>query len=190
MKNTNLVKAILVVTALVSVCALTACSALGQAQPIAGTQSGVLAAEAAVRSAGGLQTPAGTQAPGANRLEQIQARGYIEVATEPYFAPCEFIDPAKEGDEKYVGADIELAELIAETLGVECRIVPLEFTAVLSSVTEGKYDMAISAVPPYFFVALTAVCMLRRSFSASKQRMMSMPFSTAFLTKKSTTSSA
>ena len=52
------------------------------------------------------------------------------------------------------------------------------------------YDMAISAVPPYFFVALTAVCMLRRSFSASKQRMMSMPFSTAFLTKKSTTSSA
>ena len=41
-----------------------------------------------------------------------------------------------------------------------------------------------------FFVALTAVCMLRRSFSASKQRMMSMPFSTAFLTKKSTTSSA
>ena len=29
-------------------------------------------------------------------------------------------------------------------------------------------DMAISAVPPYFFVALTAVCMLRRSFSASK----------------------
>ena len=146
MKNTNLVKAILVVTALVSVCALTACSALGQAQPIAGTQSGVLAAEAAVRSAGGLQTPAGTQAPGANRLEQIQARGYIEVATEPYFAPCEFIDPAKEGDEKYVGADIELAKLIAETLGVECRIVPLEFTAVLSSVTEGKYDMAISAL--------------------------------------------
>ena len=138
MKNTNLVKAILVVTALVSVCALTACSALGQAQPIAGTQSGVLPAEAAVRSAGGLQTPAGTQAPGANRLEQIQARGYIEVATEPYFAPCEFIDPAKEGDEKYVGADIELAKLIAETLGVECRIVPLEFTAVLSSVTEGK----------------------------------------------------
>ena len=106
----------------------------------------VLAAEAAVRSAGGLQTPAGTQAPGANRLEQIQARGYIEVATEPYFAPCEFIDPAKEGDEKYVGADIELAKLIAETLGVECRIVPLEFTAVLSSVTEGKYDMAISAL--------------------------------------------
>ena len=45
-----------------------------------------------------------------------------------------------------MGADIELARYIADSLGVECRIVPLEFTAVLSSVTEGKYDMAISAL--------------------------------------------
>jgi polar amino acid transport system substrate-binding protein len=82
----------------------------------------------------------------ANRLEEILQRGYITVATEPYFAPEEFIDPSKEGDEQYVGADIELAKLIAEKLGVECRIVPLDFTTVLSSVTEGKYDLAISAL--------------------------------------------
>ena len=30
----------------------------------------------------------------ANRLEEIQERGYIEVATEPYFSPYEFIDRA------------------------------------------------------------------------------------------------
>lgn len=81
-----------------------------------------------------------------NRLEDILARGYITVATEPYFAPEEFIDPTKEGDEQYVGSDIELAKYIAEKLGVECRIVPLDFTTVLSSVTEGKYDLAISAL--------------------------------------------
>lgn len=81
-----------------------------------------------------------------NRLEQIISRGYMEVATEPYFAPNEFIDPSKNGDEKYVGADIELAKYIAKELGVECRIVPLDFTSVLSSITEGKYDMAISAL--------------------------------------------
>ena len=28
-----------------------------------------------------------TQTKAANRLEEIQQRGYIEVATEPYFAP-------------------------------------------------------------------------------------------------------
>ena len=83
---------------------------------------------------------------GMNRLERIKEQGYIEVATEPYFAPFEFIDPLKSGDDKYVGADIELARYIADKLGVECRIVPLEFTAVLSSVTEGKYDLAISAL--------------------------------------------
>ena len=83
---------------------------------------------------------------GLSRLEKIKEQGYIEVATEPYFAPFEFIDPLKSGDDKYVGADIELARYIADSLGVELRIVPLDFTAVLSSVTEGKYDMAISAL--------------------------------------------
>ncbi|MBQ3008871.1 MAG: transporter substrate-binding domain-containing protein, partial [Oscillospiraceae bacterium] len=81
-----------------------------------------------------------------NRLEEIKARGVITVATEPYFAPNEFIDPSKESDAQYVGADIELAQYIADSLGVELQIVPLEFTAVLSSVAEGKYDLAISAL--------------------------------------------
>lgn len=82
----------------------------------------------------------------ANRLEEILQRGYIEVATEPYFAPNEFIDSTKSGDEQYVGSDIEMAKYIADKLGVELKIVPLEFSAVLSSVTEGKYDLAISAL--------------------------------------------
>jgi polar amino acid transport system substrate-binding protein len=81
-----------------------------------------------------------------NRLEEIINRGYIEVVTEPYFAPNEFIDPTKSGSEQYVGSDIELARYIADKLGVELKIIPLEFTAVLSSITEGKYDLAISAL--------------------------------------------
>ena len=83
---------------------------------------------------------------GDSRLEEIKERGYLEVAMEPYLAPFEFIDPGKTGDEMYVGADVELAKYIADKLGVECRIIPLEFAAVLSSVTEGKYDMAISGL--------------------------------------------
>ncbi len=81
-----------------------------------------------------------------NRLEDILARGYIEVIMEPYFAPFEFIDPSKEGDEQYVGCDVEIAKAIAEELGVELRIIPLEFSAVLAGITEGKYDLAISAL--------------------------------------------
>ena len=82
----------------------------------------------------------------ANRLDAIIARGYLEVVTEPYFAPNEFIDPSKSGNDSYVGSDIELARYIADDLGVELRVIPLEFSAVLAGVTEGKYDMAISAL--------------------------------------------
>lgn len=42
--------------------------------------------------------------------------------------------------------DIEIAKYIAEKLGVELRIVPLEFAAVQSSIVEGKYDIALSAL--------------------------------------------
>ena len=52
----------------------------------------------------------------------------------------------KTGDDQYVGSDIEFAKYIAEKLGVELQLVPLEFGAVLSSIVEGKYDLAISAL--------------------------------------------
>ena len=81
-----------------------------------------------------------------DRLAQIKEKGVIEMATEPYWAPNEFIDPSKTGDEQYVGMDIEIGKAIAAKIGVKLKVVPLEFTAVLSGVTEGKYDMGISAL--------------------------------------------
>lgn len=94
----------------------------------------------------GCATKSTTAGEEMNRLEAIKARGVLEVVTEPAFAPNEFIDHSKEGEAQYVGSDIELAKLIAERLGVELKIIPLEFGAVLSSITEGKYDLAISAL--------------------------------------------
>ena len=83
---------------------------------------------------------------GNDRLAQIKEKGYIELCTEPYFAPFEYVDPTKTGDDQYVGVDIEIAKYIAEKIGVELRIVPLDFTAVLAGIADGKYDMAISAI--------------------------------------------
>lgn len=81
-----------------------------------------------------------------DRLEKIKKQGYIELCTEPYFAPYEFIDPSKTGDEQYVGIDIEIAKYIAQKIGVELKIVPLEFTAVQAGIADGKYDIALSAM--------------------------------------------
>ena len=93
----------------------------------------------ALSSCGGKKEPS-------NRLEEIIDRGYIEVCTEPYFAPNEFIDSSKSGQDQFVGYDMDLAKYIADKIGVELKIVPLEFTAVLAGIAEGKYDLAISAL--------------------------------------------
>ncbi|MGN1249464.1 MAG: transporter substrate-binding domain-containing protein [Candidatus Spyradocola sp.] len=81
-----------------------------------------------------------------DRLAQIKEKGYIEMVTEPYWVPNEFIDPSKTGDDKYIGVDIEFGKYIADKIGVELKIIPLEFTAVQAGIVDGKYDMAISAM--------------------------------------------
>ena len=81
-----------------------------------------------------------------DRLAQIKEKGYIELCTEPYFAPHEYVDPNKSGEDQYQGMDIEVARYIADKLGVVLKITALDFTAVLAGVADGKYDFAISAI--------------------------------------------
>ncbi len=95
---------------------------------------------------GSMDVSGGIPEDATGRLGRIRALGRLTVATEPYFPPQEFIDENKTGQERYVGADMELARRIAERMGVALQIVPLEFTDVLSGVAEGKYDLAISAL--------------------------------------------
>ena len=83
---------------------------------------------------------------GNDRLAQIKAKGYIELCTEPYFAPFEYVDPTKTGDDQYQGMDMEVAKYIADKIGVDLKITALDFTAVLAGVADGKYDFAISAI--------------------------------------------
>ena len=79
-------------------------------------------------------------------LARIRERGVLRVATEPYYPPQEFIDPGFDGQDKYRGADMELARLIAERMGVELHIEEMEFTEVLPAVANDVCDLAISAL--------------------------------------------
>ena len=83
---------------------------------------------------------------GNDRLDQIKKAGVLQVASEPYFAPYEFMDPSKEGQEAILGADVKLMQAIADEIGVKLEIIPLDFTAVLAGITTAKYDMAVSAI--------------------------------------------
>ena len=68
----------------------------------------------------------------------------LKVATSPDFAPMEFVDSSKKGQESYVGFDITLAKYIAEGLGKELEIVPMSFDACQGAVEVGSVDMSIS----------------------------------------------
>ena len=88
----------------------------------------------------------GKKADAANMLEDIINSGTLTVSLSPDFAPMEFIDPNKTGDDQFQGVDIEIAKYIAEKLDVELEIVALDFTPLLVAMADGKYDMAISAI--------------------------------------------
>ena len=79
-------------------------------------------------------------------LARIRERGVLRVATELYYAPQEFIDPDQDGQDSYAGADMELARLIAEQMGVELVIVPMEYTEILHAVATDECDLAIAAL--------------------------------------------
>lgn len=68
----------------------------------------------------------------------------LKVATSPDFAPMEFVDSGKKGQDSYVGFDITLAKYIADAMGKEIEIVPMSFDACKVAVEVGTVDMAIS----------------------------------------------
>lgn len=68
----------------------------------------------------------------------------LTVATSPDFAPMEFVDIAKSGQEQYVGFDILLANYIAKELGMKLVIKPMSFDACMAAVKTGSADLAIS----------------------------------------------
>lgn len=70
--------------------------------------------------------------------------GKLTVAISPDFAPMEFVDPTKVGQDMYVGFDVILANYIADSLGLELVLMPMSFDACQTAVYAGTVDMAIS----------------------------------------------
>ena len=70
--------------------------------------------------------------------------GKLTVAISPDFAPMEFVDPTKSGQDMYVGFDVTLANYIADELGLELVITPMSFDACQTAVYTGAVDMSIS----------------------------------------------
>ena len=70
--------------------------------------------------------------------------GKLTVAISPDFAPMEFVDPTKTGQDMYVGFDVILANYIADELGLELVLMPMDFYACQTAVYTSIVDMSIS----------------------------------------------
>ena len=78
------------------------------------------------------------------RLAKVLESGKLMVGVSPDFAPMEFKDVTKTGDDMYVGSDMAMARYIAEKMGLELEIKAMEFSAIQQAVNSGTIDCGIS----------------------------------------------
>lgn len=120
--------AALLAAAVLCVSALTACSQNGgqTANPSSNPDSG---------------NSSQTEAP-ADLLAQIQERGEIVVAMEGTWAPWTYHDE----NDQLVGYDVEVAQNIAQRLGVEVNFAEGEWDGLLAGLDSGRYDIMVNGV--------------------------------------------
>lgn len=76
-------------------------------------------------------------------VEEIQDRGVLKVGTAGDYQPMSYLDP-ETGD--YVGFDVELAEDLADSLGVEVEYVETSWPSLMDDTLAGKFDLAICGI--------------------------------------------
>lgn len=138
MKKKTFAKVLSLALAALMLFALCAC---GAAETPAAEPTAAPAADAPASEA-----PAETEVTAESQgvLDQIKADGVLYVTLSPDFAPMEFVDSSKDGQEQYVGFDVTLAKYIADYIGVDLVIEPMSFDACQTAVYTGSVPMSIS----------------------------------------------
>ena len=74
--------------------------------------------------------------------------GKLTMVTSPDFAPYEFYALDEEGNPTLAGFDIALGQYIADYLGLELEIVPMDFDGTISELGAGKADIGMAGYSP------------------------------------------
>lgn len=88
-----------------------------------------------------------TQEPAEEGITTV-VDGVLTVATSPDFAPYEFYAVDESGNATLAGFDMALAQYIADYLGLELDVIPMDFDGVLSEVTAGNVDLGMAGLSP------------------------------------------
>lgn len=101
---------------------------------------------AASESAASAAEPAAEPAPAEKKLETV-SEGKLTVATSPDFAPYEFY-AVENGTPRLAGFDVALAGYIADYLGLELEMVPIDFDGVLMELQTKNVDLGMAGLSP------------------------------------------
>lgn len=81
-------------------------------------------------------------------LETIQEKGKVVVGMSADYAPYEFHYIDENGKDVIGGFDVDIANEIADALGVELVIQEMDFDALVAALPAGKVDLVISGMNP------------------------------------------
>ena len=81
-------------------------------------------------------------------LETIQEKGKLVVGMSADYAPYEFHYIDENGKDVIGGFDVDIANEIADAIGVELVIQEMDFDALVSALPAGKVDVVISGMNP------------------------------------------
>ena len=87
------------------------------------------------------------ETPAEPAIETV-TEGKLTVATSPDFAPYEFYAIDENGNPSLAGFDVALAHYVADHMGLELEIIPMDFDGVLMEVATGKVDLGMAGLSP------------------------------------------
>lgn len=87
-----------------------------------------------------------TSLASAKNLEEIKETGKLVVGTSADYPPFEWVIIDGNGESKIVGIDVDLAQLIADEIGVELVVEDMPFDSLIPSVISGRIDMTIAGM--------------------------------------------
>lgn len=96
----------------------------------------------------GMLTACGGDDQKAENKYNTKTAGVLTVATSPDYAPYEFYAVNSDNSVSLAGFDIALAGYIADYLGLELEIVPMDFDGVLLELANGTVDMGLAGLSP------------------------------------------
>ena len=87
-------------------------------------------------------------------IDEIKAQlqtvedGKLTVATSPDFAPYEFYSLGEDGTPTLAGFDMALAQYIADFLGLELEVIPMDFDGTLAELAAKTVDLSMAGYSP------------------------------------------